>query len=158
MFITDKQHVLPGAPLKIGYESSKVTLLIRKNKFYETNPGSEKEQLFINWLCKSGEKNAVMIVEVNIFKINPCFTCWKSFLFLTSTFSCFKMLTLSNGKSSFPNHCNNTSNIPNLFSHRLFPTDFFFSLFYMLRIFMPLTEELLQNHPFIEEERLKTPQ
>lgn len=43
-----------------------------------------------------------------------------------------------------------------------FPIDYFplifFSLFYMLRIFMSLTEELLQNHPFIEEERLKTPQ
>lgn len=94
----------------------------------------------------------VMISEFYVFKMKLSFSTGKSFCFQYLCFKRFKTFRSSHGKSGFQYQCNNISNLPNLFfPHRLFPTEFPFTMFYKLRVFLPLREEeILQNQTFTE--------
>lgn len=160
MFVTDKQHVLPGphvrsfalllntVPLKTGYGFLELTLFIRKSQFFEISPAGEKVQLFMNWLSKIWGRNyVVMISEFSIFKIKHSFSTGIPFGFQHLCFKGFKRFRSSNGKSGFQNQCNNISNLPYHFS----PTEFLFIILGKLRVFVTLQEEeILQNQTFTE--------
>lgn len=160
MFVTYKQHGLPGPHmrsfalllntvlLKSVYGFSEVTMFIRKRQFFEISPAGGKVQVFINWVNKIWGRNyVVMLPELNIFKIRHSFSTGIPFGFQHLCLKRFKIFRSSDGKSGFRNQCNNISNLPYYFS----PIEFRFTIFGKLRVFVTLQEEeILQNQTFTE--------